>query len=228
MLWGDLTAGQARGMKDNITDCAAYPEPQYTRATALADMGLQRVSEEEPTSDHLMVMPTMHKITDMADAPFPVTQDVAQSDKWDGYTCTMKYDSGNLVAGITQGDGIKGRDRIARLSLMAPATLNRPATMQVEGEVICTTRKPRDAYHALEYSTDREFERYDCKFLAFDVRGAGFTTWTDAMNWLDSQGFDTVLNYVDDDYPKDGRVYRIDNYADYEAAEVGQFALKYY
>jgi hypothetical protein len=229
MLWGDLTTAQARALTDGLAGCVVYPRRQWRRKAALADMGLKELVIEEQTRSHHMEMPIMHKIFDLADAPFDYEAIGAASDKWDGHTCSLKYDAGALVWGREQGDSTRGLDRTERLATMVPATVNRPATMQVEGEVITNRNHPRFAHHAMTNATDREFARYQCKFIAFDVRfrNTPFTTWTEAMTWLGNQGFDTVLNYADPDYPKDGIVYRIDNNADFAEADIPMFALKF-
>jgi hypothetical protein len=229
MLWGDLTPAQTRALTEGVAGCTVYPRRQWRRSAALADMGLKELVIEEPTRPHHMAMPIMYKIRDMADAPFDHAAIGAASDKWDGHTCTLKYDAGALVFGREQGDSIRGLDRTERLATMVPATVSRPETMQIEGEVITNRNHPRHATYAMTRATDREFAQYECKFIAFDVRfrNTPFATWSDAMAWLDSEGFDTVLNYTDPDYPKDGIVYRIDDNAAFDVAPVPMFALKF-
>jgi hypothetical protein len=100
--------------------------------------------------------------------------------------------------------------------------------IQIEGEVIAIAdNDPSTAHYIIQHGTRREFIAAQPKFLAFNVRNGAGTTWTQQMTWLDAQGFDTVLNYVNDDYPKDGIVYRIDNRAAEAAADIGMFALKF-
>lgn len=226
MLVGDFTRSQAIALRDNITGCAVYNGLKWTERRAVVDQGLRPVNVDEAATPHQFVMPEMFKIWDIADAPIDLGICV-QSPKWDGYTCGLQYNNGELVRGVTQGDGEGGRLRTGRLSLIAPTTVGRPDRFQVEGEVITNTNDPADAYYAMEYATRREFLALEPKFLAFNARGAAVNSWTQAITWLNNQGFDTVLSHVDDDYPKDGIVYRIDNRADENAADVGMFALKY-
>lgn len=227
MIWGDLLDSEWQGMQDNIPQCQVFNAEQWTRRQLLNSQGLKQITEEEITIDHYLSMPIMHKIWDIADAPIDISE-CEISDKFDGHTCALRYEDGELKRGIEQGDSISGLDRTGRLATMSPSNININSRIQIEGEVITNTNDPYIAYYAMRDATKKEFASYDCKFIAFDVRGAGFTTWVEAMAWLDTQGFDTVLNYINEDYPKDGRVYRINNYADYNAAPVGQFALKYY
>ena len=229
MLWGDLATAHWQGFRDNITGCVVYNAATHTRRTAMANMGLNNVIEpEEPTVEHDLVMPLMYKIWDMADAPID-TAICSRSDKFDGHTCSLRYDAGVYVRGVEQGDSTRGLDRTNRLGTMVPNTLSNPARMQIEGEVITNRNDPRYATHAMHGATRREFFSYECKLIVFDVRMANgpFTTWYQAMEWLDAQGFDTVLNYTNTEYPKDGEVFRIDNVADYELAEIKQFAYKH-
>jgi hypothetical protein len=229
MIWGELTVGQDQGL-NGLAQCQVFNAANWTRRAVLENFNLVRVVDApEQTFIHHLQMPLMHKIWDYADEPWDHTTG-AVSDKWDGHTCGVRYNNGNLVRGLTQGDNISGHDRTVRLAQMVPATLNQNAHMQIEGEVITNSNSPVDAYNAMYGTTRREFAALAPKFIAFDLRVQGdhpFTTWTQAMTWLSNQGFDTVLNYSDPDYPKDGVVYRIDNYVDYKAAAIGQFAFKF-
>ena len=212
-------------MRDGIPGCTAF---NGNRREAMAAMGLtQNIPEEEPTEPHDYVLPIMYKIWDMADAPIDINI-CAQSDKYDGYTCILRYKSRNLVKGLTQGDNTAGVDRTARLATMVPNTITPSARLQIEGEVITNTNDPVQASYAMFGATRREFADLGCKFIAFDVRGHNFPTWTQAMEWLGSEGFDTVLNTNLPDYPKDGIVYKIDEVAVHDLAEIKQFAFKFY
>ena len=221
LLEGDLTTEQAAWIAGRGIFVS---EKEWTEA--IKDAGFQLVTEEEPTKDHLMPMPIMHKVWDMADAPIDIAI-CAESPKWSGYTCCLVYDNKKFIEGTTQGDSIRGHDRTDRLEGLVPATISIRDNVQIEGEVITNTNDESVAYSAMYGATDREFAALGCRFIAFDVRGGDFATWTEAMQYLSDQGFDTVLNHVDDTYPKDGIVYRIDDMAAFASAEIGMFALKF-
>jgi len=225
MLWGEFSPADAGAMRDGITGCTAF---NGNRREAMAAMGLtQHIEEEEPTENHDHVLPLMYKIWDMADAPIDINI-CATSDKFDGYTCILRYQNQDLQKGLTQGDNTSGVDRTARLATMVPNTITPNARLQIEGEVITNTNDPERASYAMFGATKREFAALGCKFIAFDVRGHNFPTWTAAMEWLGSEGFDTVLNTNLPDYPKDGIVYKIDEVAVHDLAEIKQFAFKFY
>lgn len=221
LLEGDLTTEQGQWLVGNGVFVS-----EKERSEALVDAGLQFVTADEPTKTHLMPMPIMHKVWDIADAPIDVAI-CAQSPKWSGYTCSVVYDNKKFIEGTTQGDTVSGHDRTDRLESLIPATISIRDNVQIEGEVITNTNDEGVAHYAMYGATNREFAALGCKFLAFNIRGGDFATWTEAMQYLSDQGFDTVLNYVDNDYPKDGVVYTIDNTLVREAAGIQQFALKF-
>jgi DNA ligase (NAD+) len=74
--------------------------------------------------------------------------------KIDGLSVVVRYQRGRLVQAATRGDGLHGEDVTANVERIRtiPTTLNRPATMEIRGEVYM----PRSAFIALNARRERE------------------------------------------------------------------------
>jgi DNA ligase (NAD+) len=142
-----------------------------------------------------------------------------RSPKLDGAAVSLLYVAGELVLGLTRGDGVLGRNITDKLSLLAPNSISIKGTVQITGEVVCpssVTNARNFAAGSLNLKNLTEFEgRVNDRgrqliFVAYDIQGAEYTTWTSAMNFLAQEGFSVVTHFDATDYPTDGEVYRVD------------------
>ena len=67
-----------------------------------------------------------------------------------------------------------------------------------------------------------EFKARPLTFIAYDIQPKKYDYWYEEMNWLKSQGFNTVMASDWPEFPQDGLVFRIDSNDKYE--ELGHTA----
>lgn len=184
---------------------------------------------------HYYRMYSLQKYFDLVEAP-PLTGYV-NTPKLDGAAVSLLYVNNKLTLALTRGDGIRGRDITDKLALLVPAELSLPIGQiyQITGEVVCPSSIPNArnvASGALNLKDILEFMSRPLSFVAYDIQGHSFELWTDAMQALRKQGFDTVDTFDFSGYPTDGIVYRLDNYKKFEEMGYtahhprGAFALK--
>lgn len=144
--------------------------------------------------------------------------------KLDGAAISIQYLDGKLLRCVTRGDGIKGRDITQNAKLLnIPSTFYSSGLVEVRGEVVAkkTVANARNfASGALNLKSVEEFaERIvegDLIFVAYDLKGIQTRTYTEAQEFLKSDGFTVVTSSDFDEYPKDGIVYRLDDNEEYE------------
>lgn len=184
---------------------------------------------------HYYRMYSLQKYFDLAETP--VLTDYVNTPKLDGAAVSLLYVNNKLTLALTRGDGIRGRDITDKLSLIVPAEISLPTGQiyQITGEVVCPSSIPNArnvASGALNLKDILEFMSRPLSFVAYDIQGTSFENWTDAMQALRKQGFDTVDTFDSSEYPTDGIVYRLNNYKKFEDLGYtahhprGAFALK--
>lgn len=163
--------------------------------------------------------------------------EVIETPKMDGAAVSLLYVNGKLALALTRGDGKAGQDITDKMRLLVPNELPDTGTRQITGEVIApkTIENARNyAAGALNLKSLEEFKKRDLRFIAYGMQPARCYKWSEDMNLLDDLGFQTVL-YGDlnlDDYPQDGRVFRVNDNAVFEELGYtgthprGAFALK--
>ena len=62
--------------------------------------------------------------------------DFSASEKMDGMSCALHYEGGRLVRAVSRGDGVKGTDITAKVSLFVPRILNIDFTGEIRGELV--------------------------------------------------------------------------------------------
>ncbi|AJF40872.1 NAD-dependent DNA ligase [Vibrio phage phi 3] len=147
-----------------------------------------------------------------------------ETPKLDGCAVSHLYIDGKYVRSLTRGDGIKGRDVTANLSMLVPEKLDTNMhIVQVTGEV-CTTEEVQNrrnfASGAVNLKDVTEFKSRVVEggliFVAYGFQGNRETdTYINDMSWLSSQKFNTVLDESITSLvecgaiPTDGKVYRM-------------------
>jgi DNA ligase (NAD+) len=137
--------------------------------------------------------------------------------KIDGTNLTLVYKRGRLRLALTRGDGEKGDNvlHLVKTITNIPNTINNNYDMVViNGE--CVTDNEVENYRnyvsgALGLKSEEEFKDRNIKFIAHDWLGVELN-YTKRMEIVKNMGFFTVLQDRAWEYPKDGVVFRINNY----------------
>lgn len=133
--------------------------------------------------------------------------------KYDGLSCSLRYELGVLVQAVTRGDGEQGEDVTAQVRTIhsVPLRLSQPLTCEVRGEVLMTKKALEQlnarqrALGQKEYANTRNAAAGSLRtldprvtasrrlsFFAYnlvDGPAHGYTTHADALNALVDLGF---------------------------------------
>jgi len=184
---------------------------------------------------HLYQMYSLQKFFDIKEAPPWSKAGTATSIKLDGAAVSLLYSGGALVLALTRGDGKKGQNVTSKVAKLVPNTVEEKRTFQVTGEVVAPSDIPNSrnyASGALNLKSDQEFSSRKLFFYAYDVNDPWEATWAEQMRALSSLGFNTVYTDKTNQFPDDGIVYRLNNYAEFYKLGYtahhprGAFALK--
>lgn len=189
------------------------------------------VDQEYP---HLYRMYSLQKVFEGESRPssFPNSTSIV-TPKLDGAAVALVYENGEFIRGLTRGDGKKGRVITSLLKHLVPARISRGGTVQITGEVVAPKEIPNArnyAAGALNLKSEEEFTTRELQFIAYDVQPKSESLWTEAITTLVE--FETILSSNYEEYPHDGKVFRIDSVSDFEEAGYtshhprGAFALK--
>lgn len=169
---------------------------------------------------HLFPMYSLQKVYKGDKNPFAGIEDsMVVTPKLDGAAISILYYDGNLVLAITRGDGKKGIDITEKVSTLVTNIVSRSGHVQITGEVVCPKEIPNArnlASGSLNLKSMDEFKTRPLTFVAYDVQPKKHEYWYEEMEWLESQGFNTVLKSQWEQFPQDGLVFRIDNNKKYE------------
>jgi len=162
---------------------------------------------------HLLKMYSLQKVFDKKDLP---NYDFVVTPKLDGAAVSITYVEGTLAVALTRGDGNLGRDITRKLAELVPQTVSIKGTVFITGEVVCpsyVSNARNVAAGSLNLKSLDEFRERakDLVFVAYDIQGVDYGTWTSALNVLAQEGFQVVTHFDASDYPQDGQVYRVDN-----------------
>lgn len=143
--------------------------------------------------------------------------------KLDGAAVSFLYVNGQLVEALTRGDGIEGQvitDKfIGNYKSVVPTELKtedaKKLTLQIVGEIVA----PKDIVNARNYASGalnlnslEEFQERELYFVAYDVLGYEAEYYTQKLQFLQDNFFDTVANSdFCDMFPQDGMVTRINS-----------------
>lgn len=165
---------------------------------------------------------------------------VAVTPKLDGAAVANYYVFGKHVLSLTRGDGKEGLDITDKMRTLVPQEIQygEEEIVQITGEVVApkSIDNARNyAAGALNLKSVEEFQTRDLSFIAYGIIPNQYKFWSEDMQKLESFGFRTVFTETPqalNEYPQDGSVFRLDNYAlFYEAGYTskhprGAFALK--
>ena len=185
---------------------------------------------------HTFQMFSLQKCFDLNDAPADVIKSqYIVTPKLDGAAVSILYVNGELQLALTRGDGVQGRDITEKMRHLVPSSIPMKQLVQITGEVVAPSSIPNArnyASGALNLKDLKEFETRNITFVAYGAEGLGFDNWTDAMNYLNLNGFKEVTRFDHESYPTDGYVYRVNSFQHFHGLGYtsshprGAFALK--
>jgi len=184
---------------------------------------------------HLHQMYSLQKFFDINEVEKSFLDKCIVSDKLDGAAVSLIYSNGRLKAALTRGDGVRGQLITDKVRFLVPHDINIETTVQITGEVVAPSSIPNArnyAAGALNLKSLSDFIQRELTFFAYDMVPNTEVLWDAQMNYLFDQGFRTVLTDNTDNFPKDGKVYRINSYLEFLQAgktahhPKGAFALK--
>ena len=151
------------------------------------------------------------------------TDGMVKSLKLDGSAIAIQYKNGAVKSIATRGNGIKGKDitRFAKC-LNIPSTIPIMDDVQIGGELLAAKDVPNArnvAAGASGLHSVEEFKKRNLTFVAYSTNPTISDTYTEDMNILTEFGFSSVLTTenLDDKFPNDGYVYRLDSNKQYES-----------
>ena len=164
---------------------------------------------------HLYPMRSLQKVYPGDAQPFPVsTGTTIVTPKLDGAAVSLRYYDGRFVLGLTRGDGKKGVDVTEKLALHVPDNIDFAGEFQITGELVCPKTVPNArnvAAGSLNLKDLEEFKTRPLTFVAYDIQPHITDRWSDDMEKLVFKGFNTVLESDWDQFPQDGKVFRLNS-----------------
>jgi len=144
--------------------------------------------------------------------------------KLDGAAISVLYIKGELARVMTRGDGIEGTVITDKFQdgVIIPTSIGRngPDILQITGEIVAPKNIENSrnyAAGALNLKSVGEFKERTLAFFAYSVQTIPdqigyFSTYLEDMQFLESLGFQTILNTkLDTIYPCDGFVDRVNS-----------------
>jgi len=169
---------------------------------------------DEFKQDHMFPLFSLQKVYEGDPLPF---EGGVITPKLDGAAVSLWYENSKFKVGLTRGDGRRGMIVTEKLRCIVP-NLAVFGSAQVNGEVVCPKTVPNArnvAAGALNLKDIEEFKSRNLTFIAYDIYPKSFDKWSDEMVSLGKWGFNTVIDSNWDEFPQDGKVYRIDSNYDF-------------
>lgn len=167
---------------------------------------------------HLYQMYSLQKYyEDEGTRPLEGIRSIATSVKLDGAAISLLYVDGNLVRGLTRGDGVEGQlitDKLLSTNIV-PHEIPYKGVIQVTGEIVAPINIENSRNYAagsLNLKDINEFRTRALSFFAYGVYPYLSETFNDDLKFLKSAGFG-VINEPDLDkiFPCDGIVFRVND-----------------
>lgn len=149
----------------------------------------------------------VHKVSRPLKGKIIPYEELLVTEKLDGISISVTYESGRLVQAVTRGDGLVGEDitpNVARMKgALSEVPFEDPVTLRGEivlhkedlKEFFAGKANPRNAASG----TSKRLDGKGCDHLNvyfYQVFGPAFTKDSDQYVWLDSKGFQTPRWYV--------------------------------
>lgn len=152
----------------------------------------------------------------VGEKPIELNGEVIESPKIDGAAVALSYVNTKFVLGLTRGDGKRGQDITENIRHLVPAQLSDAYGdfFQITGEVAAPKTIPNArnyAAGAMNLKDPAEVRTRNLKFIAYGIQGCNWGEYLVDMQWLSDRGFATVLDSNWEEYPQDGRVFRLNS-----------------
>jgi len=149
------------------------------------------------------------------------SKDIIETPKLDGAAVSIFYSEGKVTQVLTRGDGIDGLDITNKFVFNKPIpySINNKGNFQITGEIVAPKEIPNArnyAAGALNLKDTKEFLSRDITFIAYNVQPRMSDTYSKDMYMLECLGFNVVTKQDWKEFPTDGRVFRVNNYEDFE------------
>jgi DNA ligase (NAD+) len=193
-------------------------DEQFDRLADSVGYNAVGAKQHDNKGKHLYQMYSLQKYyEDEGTQPLQGIRSIASSVKLDGAAISLLYVDGNLVRGLTRGDGVEGQlitDKLLACNIV-PHQIPHMGVVQVTGEIVAPLNIENSRNYAagsLNLKDVNEFKTRALSFFAYGVQPTLADTFNEDMKQLHSFGFG-VINELDLDkiFPCDGVVFRVND-----------------
>ena len=183
---------------------------------------------------HMFPLYSLQKVFEGEDTPPVYKSKVIETPKLDGAAISIQYKNGKLFSVITRGDGKAGievtnkflNNSIVPQKLYPEYTfagstghyIKNQGLLQVTGEIVAPKEIPNArnyAAGALNLKDVEEFKRRNLTFIAYNIEPNISSTYEGDMSHLEYSGFNTAIDSEWDEFPTDGKVFRVNDNTEY-------------
>ena len=149
------------------------------------------------------------------------SKDIIETPKLDGAAISIFYSDGKVKQVLTRGDGFEGLDITSKFTSNKPIpySISNKSDFQITGEIVAPKEIPNArnyAAGALNLKDPQEFLNRDLTFIAYNVQPHISESYSSDMDILTSLGFNVVTKKDWNEFPTDGRVFRLDDNAEFK------------
>ena len=183
---------------------------------------------------HMFPLYSLQKVFEGEDTPPIYKSKVIETPKLDGAAISIQYRNGKLSSVITSGDGKAGievTDKFLNNSIVPQKLypeytfagntghyIKNQGLLQVTGEIVAPKEIPNArnyAAGALNLKDVEEFKRRNLTFIAYNIEPNISSTYEGDMSHLEYSGFNTAIDSEWDEFPTDGKVFRVNDNIEY-------------
>jgi len=193
-------------------------DEQFDRLADSVGYNAVGAKQHENKEKHLYQMYSLQKYyEDEGTKPLEGIRSIASSVKLDGAAISLLYVDGNLVRGLTRGDGVEGQlitDKLLASNLV-PHKIPHMGVIQITGEIVAPINIENSRNYAagsLNLKDVQEFKTRALSFFAYGVQPTLADTFNEDMRLLQSFGFGVINEpNLDKIFPCDGIVFRVND-----------------
>ena len=183
---------------------------------------------------HMFPLYSLQKVFEGENTPPIYKSKVIETPKLDGAAISIQYRNGKLSSVITRGDGKAGievTDKFLNNSIVPQKLypeytfagntghyIKNQGLLQVTGEIVAPKEIPNArnyAAGALNLKDVEEFKRRNLTFIAYNIEPNISSTYEGDMSHLEYSGFNTAIDSEWDEFPTDGKVFRVNDNTEY-------------
>jgi DNA ligase (NAD+) len=151
LLEDELKAANSQVIK--IVGSQDLKDIKFNHASPMLSLNKIQVQRNEPIS----IASTKYVSWRTANSPNAFANyQMEATPKFDGSSCNLIYENGQLTLALTRGDGDKGQNIIEKMKLIVPQTININDKVEIRGEVVIPV-STFDAKYANIYKNPRNF-----------------------------------------------------------------------